>query len=210
MSGRAIVITQLTIRRELLSMAGQRIRITKKSIYRRRLVEGIKALMQRLSDRIDRLFGKNRRPSDSVIRIKRRKIDSRGSGLSERAVRSEQNFHTLNEPTRGLLLTAPLDGAQVSWRPFVEGTVADPTANVWVIVHPMEVSDFWVQPPTSVREDRHWKVQIYIGRPGTVDVGKYFEIRAVANPCARLYEGKVLTGWPAAECESQLIEVIRE
>ncbi len=39
-----------------------------------------------------------------------------------------------------LRITAPEDGAPVSERPFVEGMVANPDAEVWVVVHPMEVS----------------------------------------------------------------------
>lgn len=106
-------------------------------------------------------------------------------------------------------ITAPTDGQQVSERPFVEGTVADPSADVWVVIHPMEISEYWVQPAITVKEDGRWKVQVYVGRPGTVDVGKHFEVRAFAQPTTKLKEGR-RTEWPEAKWKSNAIEVIRK
>lgn len=110
---------------------------------------------------------------------------------------------------RELELTVPNDGAHVPYRPLVEGRVSDPDAQVWVVVHPMEVSDYWIQPPVSVREAGNWKVQVYIGRPGRIDVGKSFEIMAVANADIVVREATVLSFWPEAKWHSQVIEVIR-
>ena len=109
-----------------------------------------------------------------------------------------------------LRITAPLDKAKVSERPYVEGNVSDANVKVWVIVHPMDVSDYWVQPSVTVKENGSWKVKIYIGRPGAMDVGKQFEIMAVANPKDKLKEGDVLSGWPEAQAKSQVIEVTRK
>jgi hypothetical protein len=55
-----------------------------------------------------------------------------------------------------------------------------------------------------------WKVMIHIGHPGSVDVGKHFEVRAVANPTTSLREGQVLDAWPDAEAMSNVIELTRE
>src|SRR5437667_1385455 len=52
----------------------------------------------------------------------------------------------------------PKDRATVPERPYVEGKVSDPNAQVWVVVHPTEVSDYWVQPPLTVRKDGSWRV----------------------------------------------------
>jgi hypothetical protein len=109
-----------------------------------------------------------------------------------------------------LSIIEPKNGEEVVYRPYVSGKVADANAEVWVIAHPMDVSDYWVQPKVSVEGDGSWKVMIYIGRPGTIDVGKHFEIRAVANPKIRLKEGDVLVGWPEAQWKSQVIEVTRK
>ena len=107
-------------------------------------------------------------------------------------------------------ITEPKDGDSVPWRPYVKGTVSDPDSEMWVIVHPMDVSDYWVQPRLSVKREGSWKVKIYIGQPGYSDVGKQFEIRAVANPTRKLNEGDVLKYWPEANWKSQIIEVIRK
>ena len=114
------------------------------------------------------------------------------------------------EGERALRITRPKNGANVPERVSVEGVVSEPSAQVWVIVHPMEVGDYWVQPKLKVREDGTWKVLIHIGRPGDVDKGKQFEIMAVANPEVELKGGKVLKFWPEATWESQVIEVTRQ
>lgn len=107
-------------------------------------------------------------------------------------------------------ITAPPDNTTVPERPFIEGKVTDSSATVWVIVHPMEVSDYWIQPSITVRKDGKWRLQVYIGRPGSIDVGKHFQIMAVANPKLRLKEGDILKEWPEAKAKSQVIGVIRK
>lgn len=128
----------------------------------------------------------------------------------ELTVPKESGQLDVSESEDTIRIIKPKDGSSVDWRPFVEGAVADPNAEVWVIVHPMEVSDYWVQPSVAVKEDSTWKVKIYIGRAGNLDVGKQFEIMAVANPREKLLEGKILKGWPDAQWTSQVIEVTRK
>jgi len=103
-------------------------------------------------------------------------------------------------------LTDPVDGAEVPERPIISGKVSDPKATVWVVVHPMEVSDRWVQPAVTVRRDGTWKVQVYIGRPGNLDVGKSFVVRAIANPKMDLREGMVIPNWPESAAQSDVVE----
>lgn len=64
-----------------------------------------------------------------------------------------------------LRIKVPVQNERVPERPFVERTLSDPKATVWVIVHPMEISNYWVQPTVSVMENSTWKVKIYVGRP---------------------------------------------
>jgi hypothetical protein len=109
-----------------------------------------------------------------------------------------------------IVIKSPSEGASVPKRPIVEGVVKDKNAQVWVIIHPMETADYWVQPRFTVRNQGLWKVQVYIGRPGIIDVGKHFEIMAVANPRQMLREGKVLGSWPEAQSQSEIIEVVRK
>lgn len=107
-------------------------------------------------------------------------------------------------------ITMPQTQSGVPMRPSVEGKVSDPKAQVFVIVNPLETPDqFWVQPPVVVQPDGKWRAVIYIGRPGSIDVGKRFEIRAVANPKHRLKEADVVGGWPEAEAASSVIQVQR-
>jgi hypothetical protein len=112
--------------------------------------------------------------------------------------------------SRKIWITEPKDRGTVPERPYVEGKVSDPNAEVWLVVHPMEVADYWVQPRLTVRRDGTWRVSIYIGRPGNADVGKHFEIMAIANPKRPLKEGDVLKFWPDAEMKSEVVEVVRK
>jgi hypothetical protein len=52
-------------------------------------------------------------------------------------------------------------------------------------------------------------VSTYVGRPGNVDVGKQFEIMAIANPKRPLKEGELLSFWPDAESRSEPVKVTR-
>lgn len=113
------------------------------------------------------------------------------------------------KPTTELEIRAPKNKAQVQARTYVEGRISNARSKVWVIIHPMETSSYWVQQSITVHEDGTWKVAAYFGRSGEIDVGKQFEIMAVANPKVLLKEGKVLDGWPAAQWSSQAIEVTR-
>ena len=119
-------------------------------------------------------------------------------------------LHLAAAQGENITIKSPSDGARVPERPIVEGLVMDKTAQVWVIVHPMETSDYWVQPKVTVRKEGLWRVQVYIGRPGNIDVGKHFEIMAVANPKQTLREGNVLGTWAEAQWQSEVIEIIRK
>ena len=104
---------------------------------------------------------------------------------------------------------APLANTPVRRRPLVEGWVEDSSAEVWVVIHPLTVSRYWVQPPVIVAPDGKWKTRVYIGRAGQEDVGVRYQIRAVANPEVELHENLVLNDWPVAEWSSPILEVVR-
>ena len=111
-------------------------------------------------------------------------------------------------PTGKITITSPRDGDSVAARSFVEGTVSDPQSKLWVVIHPMKVSSFWVQPDVSVKEDGAWKVMAYFGR--AADKGEHFEVIAIANPKKQLKEGEILDGWPEAQWSSKAVEVTRK
>ncbi len=114
------------------------------------------------------------------------------------------------EPKPSIKITAPKDAEEVDRRPVVAGWVEDPKAAVFVIVHPVECQERWVQPDTGVDPDGTWRVRVFIGRPDEADDGKSFEIMAVANPDDRLQSGQTLQDWPAAEWKSEVITVKRK
>lgn len=106
-------------------------------------------------------------------------------------------------------ITYPDTGSQVPRNPTAEGAVSSAGVTVWTIVHPMAVEEFWVQPKPKVDAQGNWEGPVYFGRPGRLDIGKEFEIRAVANPRGPLQEGMTLDGWPDAEARSRIVRVVR-
>jgi hypothetical protein len=104
----------------------------------------------------------------------------------------------------------PLPDQEVSYRPSIEGVVSDPKAEVWVIVHPMEIANYFVQARVSVKDDGKWKGMVFIGRSEEEDIGKDFEIMAVANPDEKINQGDTLPYWPKAQAKSDIIEVKRK
>jgi hypothetical protein len=119
----------------------------------------------------------------------------------------EQNLKELEKPKLLISITEPKDGDAVPELPNVKGTVSDPNARVWVVIHPMKQSEFWVQQSITV-QDSTWEVTVHIGQ-GTLGVGERFEIRAVANPKEEIGERDVLPGWPDAQSQSRVIKVTR-
>ena len=118
--------------------------------------------------------------------------------------------HSVEGGDPKLHIIVPKEGDRVPERPYVSGRVADATVEVWVIIHPLVVGGYWVQPRPSVRKDGSWKASVYVGRPGSIDIGKGFEMRAVANPREQLAEGEMLASWPEARWESEIMEVFRK
>lgn len=109
-----------------------------------------------------------------------------------------------------ITITSHKDQQSVQLEPIIRGKVFSNKAQVWVIVHPMETEGYWVQAKATVRSDAKWYTQIFIGREGTVDSGKHFEIMAVANPKKPISRGDVLDAWPQAAARSEIVELIRE
>jgi hypothetical protein len=104
-------------------------------------------------------------------------------------------------------ISSPLDGESVGQRHDIIGQVSDPNANVIVVIRPGSVSEFWTQPPVTVRNNGQWRVKSYFGRRG-MDHGEEYEVRAFANPQSQTREGKYST-WPSAEARSNVVAVTR-
>jgi hypothetical protein len=123
-------------------------------------------------------------------------------------VEQVEKLKELEKPKFTISITEPKDEAFVPERPSVKGTISDSSAKVWVIVHPMRESKYWVQPSITV-QDSAWEVVAYIGK-GETGVGERFEIMAVVNPKKELKAGDILPGWPEAQSKSQVIQVTRK
>ena len=118
-------------------------------------------------------------------------------------------------PARGaglrVAVTSPTEKARVPWRPCVTGTVSDPAARVFLIIHDKTGGDFFVEPgPISIKSNGTWSALPYIAenKPGVFE-NFQFEIKAFANPKPALAEGEILAAWPEAEAASELIDVTR-
>ena len=111
------------------------------------------------------------------------------------------------EPSSGMLvITSPCPESKVKALHLVKGTVSDPDVKeVWVVIHPMESADYWIQQRATV-QDHKWEVICHFGEPEQ-HVGKRYEFIAVAMP-----EGVPMASgifkdpnWPKAKYSSQLI-----
>lgn len=89
----------------------------------------------------------------------------------------------------------------------VQGTLSGTAGEVWLIVHPTETQEFWVQAPVAARG--MFERSVVLGRPGEIDRGKTYEVRAVYAPREHLREGQVLNDWPMAALSTSILEVQR-
>ncbi|MBV5302607.1 MAG: hypothetical protein JZU70_00145 [Chlorobium sp.] len=107
-----------------------------------------------------------------------------------------------------LTIDTPSDGQNVTWRTEVKGSVAG-ARNVWVIVHAMERSDYWVQPKATINKKGQWQAGIYIGNETDTANIRDFEIKAISSPTEKIAEGQVLDIWPVGKLNSNVIKVFR-
>lgn len=110
-------------------------------------------------------------------------------------------------PSGELVITSPCPDSKVDAMRLVKGTVADADVKeVWVIIHPMETADYWVQQKATV-QDHKWEVICHFGEPGQ-HVGKPYELRAVAMPNDGPLRTGAIKNWPEAKYSSQLVRQI--
>jgi hypothetical protein len=135
---------------------------------------------------------------------------SAAGGLAPDRVRTLGGSPPQCQPADTVLsIDRPPDRAVVGETPFVEGTFAAPRRDVWAIVHPTLIATYFVQQSAPIHANCTWRIQVHIGRPGQIDVGKHFEVMTVISPRAPLQVGRQLPGWPQARYQSTVIEVVR-
>jgi hypothetical protein len=110
-----------------------------------------------------------------------------------------------------VLITSPRD--TVCARTEVKGKITrdiatDARGKLWIVIHPHETNDFWVQTPVSVDGNNQWRTFPYFGRP-KLDIGKPFEFKAFVNPISPIAAEQRLKDWPNASWSSDVVQVIR-
>ena len=106
-------------------------------------------------------------------------------------------------------ITSPTNRSTVSNRETVLVRSPGDVVKIWVVIHPVETGDYWVQPEVMKTEAKAWKVEAYFGRVGTIDADKKFEIMAIGDPRINLKKGDVFKSWPKGRWQSQVIGVVR-
>jgi hypothetical protein len=110
-------------------------------------------------------------------------------------------------------ILSPVDNASVPWRACIIGTLPTAERPAFVVIHPEETSDFYVEPAPTVRDDgghASFRVQAYFGENTPLHSGKRFELQAVQGPHQPLREGLILAAFPAADFASPIIELVRD
>ncbi|MBI4670844.1 MAG: hypothetical protein HY741_04140 [Chloroflexi bacterium] len=111
----------------------------------------------------------------------------------------------------------PQDGTNVTLRYLAKGTVSDADAKVYVILHPLTVSEMWVQQTPIVDAQGNWQSTVIFGTD-TLGIGDRYELIALATndnflvswaTGNSLSNGQVVTSLPRKSNRSNLATVIR-
>ncbi len=120
-------------------------------------------------------------------------------------------------PKLDVEILSPTNGAELNELALVEGKIAAPRADVWVVVHPLSTARWWVQSQPLVQRDGRWQVQVHLGTPSAGN-GQQFEILALATDESRfekllrdenLFMGQELDSISPYFAKSNLITVRR-
>lgn len=115
-------------------------------------------------------------------------------------------------------ISEPQNGASVTRQYLVKGTVSDSNARVFVIVHPLAVSEMWVQQRPIVDGKGNWQALANFGMEIIRPDGEQYEVIALATndnflvtwaTGNSLSEGQKLRSLPRKSNRSNLITVTR-
>ncbi|NTW33094.1 MAG: hypothetical protein HGB12_10795 [Bacteroidetes bacterium] len=120
------------------------------------------------------------------------------------------NQQKMLQKKESLTISNPVMGGYVDRMQLFDGNINIADAKVYLIVHPIGISAYWVQPKAIVDNSGEWQTHAYIGRPGNIDKGKSFEIMAISLPKDNLTEGQILYNWPEAKLKSAILDVVRK
>lgn len=77
---------------------------------------------------------------------------------------------------------------------------------VWIVIKPAPVSDYYVQAPVNIEDDGTFKATVHVGDKDTLP-GTKFTIRAFVEPNIVLNEADKLNNWPKARLFSDTLSV---
>ncbi len=117
-------------------------------------------------------------------------------------------------PSASVKITHPGNGAIVDdYRVTVRGSssgLGDPDLHLYILVHPVATSLWWVQPFPTVDRDGNWVTRVYLGES---DVGNNedYAIKAIITT-EKLYEGNTfkVDELPSSIAEDQIIVTRRD
>jgi hypothetical protein len=105
-------------------------------------------------------------------------------------------------------ITAPEQAAEVVRETIVAGTVSDPKARVYVLVHPLRVKPWWVQRvPAPANNDGSWQTLCYFGEAGR-GLNEQYQIIAIVTD-RTFSEGDQLDDVPSDVAHSEVVTVKR-
>jgi hypothetical protein len=116
-----------------------------------------------------------------------------------------------------IAIVDPAEGGNVTLQYLVKGTVSDPNARVHVIVHPLKVSEMWVQQSPIIDGNGNWQASCTFGAE-TLGIGERYEVIALATnenflvswaTGNLLGEGDKLISLPRKSNRSNLVTVTR-
>jgi len=87
----------------------------------------------------------------------------------------------LSPPDLDVEIMSPEEGASVGHRYTIQGKVSDPSALVYVLIHPLSTNLWYVQNRPAVRSDGRWSTIIYFGTIDGEGIGDSYEVVALAT-----------------------------
>lgn len=100
------------------------------------------------------------------------------------------------------------NNATVDVHEIISGRISIKNTHLWIVIHPIETQDCWVQLPVSINKAGEWIASVQFGEKTSAHNGKKFEVRALADKNNVLKPGRTRC-WPKVAYQSASIYVER-
>lgn len=137
--------------------------------------------------------------------------------LSEQVMESDVPLSQIKSPiplklagsvVDSLKLLVPENNSVVPSVFYVHGVFPDPSKDLWIIIHAMRTGEYHVKAKATVWQDSSWTAKISTEQTENLNVGEQFELRAIANPRISMRKRDILSKWPEAQWNSQIIHLV--